>query len=573
MMRPLPVLFLAALLGIGACAPARTADGPSTVAPERPTRTAEPTTSAPPPAREAPPAGATDAPATAPEAWWLKDPDTDGIFGASVERAYRELLAGKQPRRTVVVGVIDSGIDTDHEDLRANIWVNEDEIPGNGRDDDGNGYADDVHGWNFIGSPDGRHVDKDTYEVTRLYARDSVRFTGADPDTLSPEARAAYERYREIRAAYIREREETAQMLQQVRRVASAMDRFTALLRQHLGTDSLTVERVAAISSPRQDIQQARAAFLQLAQNGITPEVIEEELERLEALEKFGLNPAFNPRPLVGDDTTDLAERTYGNGDVRGPDATHGTHVAGIIAAVRGNGLGVDGIAPAVRIMVIRAVPDGDERDKDVANAIRYAVDNGAHIINMSFGKSFSPHKEAVDAAVRYAEEKGVLLVHGAGNDGEDLRSASNFPNRFYLDGDTARLWIEVGASSWQGRDRLAAPFSNYGSGHVDVFAPGVDILSTVPDDQYRPFSGTSMAAPVVTGLAALIMAYYPELDAADVKRIILESATRYTDVTVARPGEMLATTRFGEMSTTGGIVNAYAALRLAEQVAASKRN
>src|SRR5690606_38425567 len=332
-MRPLPLL-LAALIALGACATAGPAEGPT----PQPTRTADaPATTATPPARETPPAEpatAPDALAMAPDHWWLKDAESDGVIGTSVERAYRELLAGKQPRRTVIVGVIDSGIDTEHEDLRANIWVNEDEVPGNGRDDDGNGYVDDVHGWNFIGGPDGRHIDKDTYEVTRLYARDSVRFHGASHDTLSAAARAEYQRYQEVRQAYIQERQEAQQMLQQVRMIATAMDRFYAILRQHLGTDSLTVERVSAIASPRQDIQQARAAFLQLAANGITPEVIEEERQRLESLEQFGLNPAFNPRPLVGDDTTKVAERGYGNADVQGPDATHGTHVAGIIAAL-----------------------------------------------------------------------------------------------------------------------------------------------------------------------------------------------------------------------------------------------
>lgn len=571
-MKPLPLL-LAALFALGACATTGPAEGPT----PQPTRTADaPATTATQPERATPPAepaAIPDAPAAAPDHWWLKDAASDGVVGTSVERAYRELLAGKQPRRTVVVGVIDSGIDTEHEDLRANIWVNEDEVPGNGRDDDGNGYVDDVHGWNFIGGPDGRHIDKDTYEVTRLYARDSVRFHGASHDTLSPAARADYQRYQEVRQAYIKERQEAQEILQQIRMISTTMDRVYAILRQHLGTDSLTVERVSAITSPRQDVQQARAVFLQLASNGITPEVLEEERQKLEDLEKYGLNPAFNPRPLVGDDTTKLAELGYGNGDVRGPDAMHGTHVAGIIAALRGNGIGIDGIAPDVRIMVIRAVPDGDERDKDVANAIRYAVDNGAHIINMSFGKSWSPHKEAVDAAVRYAEEKGVLLVHGAGNDAEDLRSAPNFPNRYYLDGDSARLWIEVGASSWQGRDRLAASFSNYGAGRVDVFAPGVDIRSTVPDNGYRDLSGTSMASPVVAGLAALIMAYYPELDAADVRRVILESATRYADQTVVPPGEQDGSVRFGDLSTTGGVVNAYAAIQMAERLAAAKRN
>jgi subtilisin family serine protease len=286
----------------------------------------------------------------------------------------------------------------------------------------------------------------------------------------------------------------------------------------------------------------------------------------LELRLEYGLNPEFDPRHIVGDDYADATERVYGNADIEGPSAEHGTHVAGIIGAERGNGIGVDGIAPAVRIMVLRAVPDGDERDKDVANAIRYAVDNGADIINMSFGKGYSPRKDVVDAAVRYADEKGVLLVHAAGNAGADLGVEPNFPTRDYTGGGEPGLWLEVGASSWRAAENLPAPFSNYGDEEVDVFAPGVDILSTVPDNAYEPNSGTSMAAPVVSGLAALLMAYYPDLSAAEIKQIILESATPYADEPAVRPGSEGERVPFGTLSATGGVVNAYEAIRLAEQ-------
>jgi subtilisin family serine protease len=266
----------------------------------------------------------------------------------------------------------------------------------------------------------------------------------------------------------------------------------------------------------------------------------------------------------VGDNPADLSERVYGSADVMGPDATHGTHVAGIIAAARGNGVGVDGIAPRVQIMAVRVVPDGDEHDKDVANGIRYAVDNGAQIINMSFGKAFSPHKSAVDEAVKYAESKGVLLIHAAGNDGEDLGENPSFPTRAYEGGGSAANWIEVGASSWK-VDSLATTFSNYGRGQVDLFAPGLDILSTVPGGGFERQDGTSMAAPVVTGVAALLMAYFPDLKAADVKRILLASVSPFGDRNVARPGNGPAV-RFGELSATGGVVNAFSAIRMAAQ-------
>ena len=269
----------------------------------------------------------------------------------------------------------------------------------------------------------------------------------------------------------------------------------------------------------------------------------------------------------MGDDYSDTTERIYGNTDVEGPDASHGTHVAGIVGAVRSNGLGMDGVATGVRIMPIRAVPNGDERDKDVANAIRYAADNGAHVINMSFGKGYSPEKEVVDAAVRYADSLGVLMIHAAGNDGENVDSTANFPTRTYLNGGQAQRWIEVGASSWEGGDQLAASFSNYGAASVDVFAPGVSIYSTIPDDQYERIDGTSMAAPMVTGLAALLMAYHPDLTALQVRDLILETATPYAERSVTVP-QGQRSVPFGSLSRTGAIVNAEAALQRAAEVA-----
>ena len=556
-MRTLKPMFvpvaLALLLGgcAGAVAPPA-APAPPTAAPATPSATR--------------PAPTLMAPDTVPRDWWLLDPATDRIAGIGVTRAYRELLAGKQPKRSVVVAIIDSGADIAHPDLDGNRWVNADEVAGNRRDDDGNGYVDDVHGWNFIGGPDGRHVDYDTYEVTRAYAA-LRRYENARADTLSPAARAEYERWRSVRAEYQAKRAEAAQLVQQLRTFAPAAERIVAILRRAVGGDSLGLSRVAALRSSDPTVAEARRVYRELARGGLELERVGEELEGAEKRLRYSLDPAFDPRPIVGDDFANGTERGYGNPDVEGPAADHGTHVSGIAGAERGNGLGIDGIAPAIRLMQIRAVPQGDERDKDVANAIRYAVDNGAQIINLSFGKDLSPRKHLVDAAVRYADSAGVLMVHAAGNDGHDITRERNFPTRVYENGDSARLWIEVGASSWQGADLLAAPFSNYGRGRVDVFAPGNDILSTVQGGGYRRFGGTSMAAPVVTGVAALLMAYYPDLSAAQVRQIILDSATRFPDQSVARPGSESGRVRFAELSATGGIVNAYEAVRLAEQM------
>ena len=491
-------------------------------------------------------------PAEAQRNWQLLDEIIDGVPGISAERAQRELLAGKQPARTVLVAVIDGGIDTAHVDLRANLWSNPKEVGGNGRDDDNNGYVDDLHGWNFIGGKDGKDVHYDTFEVTRLYGW--CTSTGASPGPVAPDEKSKCD---DIKREFEKTRAEARENADQFTQV----DALMSILRSAAKTDSLTPAVVNAIPASNAQVEMAKTIYGRMIAQGITPKDVTEAKTEYQARVQYGLNPAYNPRTIVGDNYGTTAERGYGNFDVMGPDAKHGTHVAGIIGAVRNNDVGIDGIAPSVKVMMVRAVPDGDERDKDIANAIRYAVDNGAQVINMSFGKAFSPQKAAVDSAVRYADAHGVLMVHAAGNDAENSDVKPSFPTPNYIGGGRAQNWIEVGASSWKSGDALVAPFSNYGHTLVDVFAPGVDILSTVPGG-YERDSGTSMAAPVVTGLAALLLDYFPTLTGADVKRIILASAVRHADQSVQKPGGGSA--RFGELSATGGIVNAYSAIKMA---------
>ncbi len=494
----------------------------------------------------------------APERWWYSTAVEESVPGAAVDAAHTR-LAGREPVREVIVAVIDGGIDVQHEDLDGVLWRNEDEIDGNGVDDDGNGYVDDIHGWNFIGGSDGRNVDLDTFEMTRLHAACTGGAAAGSLESPGEEECAT------IQEAYDAERADVENIVGQLEQLVQIYPIIVQILTNEIGEEP-TPENVAAFQTADPQLAQARDGFLQLSAAGIDAEVLADEAESARGRLEFGLDPDFDPRPVVGDDLADKSQRSYGNPDVEGPDPGHGTAVASVIAAERDNGVGIEGVASGVRIMAVRAVPNGDERDKDVANAIRYAVDNGAQVINMSFGKAYSPYKEVVDAAVRYADERGVLLVHAAGNDGADLAEEPNFPNPRFANGGQASLWIEVGASSWQGPDSLAATFTNYGAAQVDIFAPGVAIRAASPDDEYRPSDGTSIAAPVVSGLAALLLAYFPELTTADVRRILLETATPADDQVVALPGDEGGSARFGDLSVTGGIINAAEAVRRALQ-------
>ncbi len=502
------------------------------------------------PIQVAPPPPARVSSDTARSDWQRLDYETDHVMGVGSERAIRELLVARQPQRRVVVAVVDGGVDTAHTRLSRSMWKNPREIAGNGKDDDGNGVIDDVYGWNALATADGTPVRYDTFELTRLYA--ACRNQPAGSLTEKPKSADCSD----LASAYRDKAKGVKSTLLQVENIDEILRSVERVLGTALNGAPITRASVTALQPASGDQQEAKRMWLRLDADGLTAAEIASARESYDAQARYGLDTLFNPRSMP---------RVAGTRDVTGPDAMHGTHVAGIIGARREEGAAMQGIAPNVEIMAVRAVPDGDERDMDVARAIRYAVDNGAHIVNMSFGKGYSPAKASVDSAVRYAESKGVLLVHAAGNESEDNDETPSFPTPVLGGGTRATNWIEVGASSWKPLAALPAEFSNYGREQVDLFAPGVDILSTVPGGGLKRESGTSMAAPVVSGVAALLMAYFPELTAVQVRDILLESVRKLPDLEVHRPGDG-SMVPFTTLSRTGGVVDAYAAVKLALQ-------
>lgn len=508
----------------------------------------------------------------APQNWWDLDRTDDSFPGVSAKKAHN-YLQGKQAQ-TVVVAVIDSGVDIEHEDLKDIIWTNPGEIAGNGIDDDNNGYVDDVHGWNFIGGKDGRNVNYENLEIVRMYNKYKKMYNNRNRDGLSKDEKAEFDQYKEFEKII---EDKKSEMMPQATQIYMMKEGLDAVVKK-VGKKpaDITAADVDAIGDKDQMTSVVKQMVARATAEGGTFGELYEQLDGyadyLKQTLEYNYNPDFDARDIVGDNPGNLDDRNYGNNDVEGPDAMHGTHVAGIIAAVRDNNLGVNGVGGAkVQIMSVRTVPNGDERDKDVANAIRYAVDNGASVINMSFGKGQSPYKDAVDAAMKYAEKNDVLLIHAAGNDGKMLTLENNYPNDTYQGKKkTSKTWIEVGAATPDYGEGLAAGFSNYNKKYVDVFAPGAQIYSTVPDDGYQNLQGTSMAAPMVAGIAALVRSYFPDLKATQVRDVILESALPAT-FEVVMPGseEMIS---FGELSSTGGLANAYAAVKLAEQTKGKKK-
>lgn len=487
--------------------------------------------------------------------WYHLDKKADQIPGISSNRFYAERLQAANPFE-VVVAVIDGGVDVNHEDLIDVLWVNEDEIVGNGIDDDGNGYIDDIHGWSFISGKAGE-VHYDTYEMTR----ELVRLRDKQKQQGLTKAESAY--LNEVEKAFNKERKEMGSAFKSLSQIKESSDELLTAV----GRNNPSAADIKAFNGKTKQAKLVKNFYIRSLNQGASIAEIEKSLlasyEQVNGRYNFGLNTAFDPRHLVGDNYADTQNRFYGDNRVSGPDAEHGTHVAGIIAATRNNDKGMNGIALNARIMVLRAVPSGDERDKDVANAIRYAVDNGAKVINMSFGKSFSPQPELVREAVEYARSKDVLLVHAAGNDAKNIDQGKNFPQPFDAQGNRYEHWIEVGASSFQDGKNITASFSNYGPKSVDVFAPGDYIYSTMPGSKYDFNSGTSMAAPVVAGMAAIIRGMYPELTARQVRDIIRRS-TQPVKGKVLRPGSKKKVS-FNQLAATNGIVNLEACFKVIE--------
>lgn len=503
--------------------------------------------------------------------WPAMDLATDTVPGMSVNKAYAEIIK-KRKGETVIVGVIDSGVDIDHEDLKNVIWTNPGEIAGNGIDDDKNGYIDDIHGWNFLGDIVGENM-----EYVRIIRKFNPKFEGKSEASISAADRKDFAVYQKAMAEYQKEVAEVTANKNRYEQILSQLKPSHQAMAKKLGKENYTKEDLTAIQDPSPEEQQQIAMLSQMLNYADSvPEVLDELQNGITYFtgrldNNFNMTKDF--RAVLGDNPDDISDNIYGDNNVAGPDPTrenvkHGTHVAGIIAAQRNNGIGMDGVANNVKIMAVRAVPDGDEYDKDIALAIRYAVDNGAKVINTSFGKYYSPHADWVYEAIKYAASKDVLIVNAAGNDGFDLDTVNVYPNDQIDNGtEMADSFLTVGALNYKYGSEMVANFSNYGKTNVDVFAPGVKIWATTPLNTYEFLQGTSMASPEVAGVAAMIRSYYPNLSAKQVKQILMDSGLA-VKTKVVLDGDPSNTDWFANISKSGKMVNMYNALIMADKMA-----
>ncbi|WP_019036969.1 S8 family peptidase [Psychroflexus tropicus] len=506
------------------------------------------------------------------ENWGSKDLSKDTIPGMSIERAYTELVKDYQGK-TVVVAVLDSGIDIEHEDLEGVIWTNIDEVPDNGIDDDGNGFVDDIHGWNFLGD-----VVEENLEYTRIVRDYKDQFEGKSISDIDQDREDNFKLYKAAKAKYDEELKATESNINRYVMMNNQIQQAEESLKNELEVDKLTIDNVTAFQPEDDTAVNQKMMLLNLMNNfdedlTVIQDQLAEAIEYFENRKQYHFNLNLKAREKhLGNDEDDFSTKIYGNNQVSGPteekeDAKHGTHVAGIIAASRDNDKGMNGVANNVLIMPIRAVPDGDEYDKDIALGIRYAVDNGASIINTSFGKYFSTHPEWVMEAIKYAEENDVLIVNAAGNEGLNLDDTRVYPNDETPENPENFVdnFINVGSITSEYGGNLVSGFSNYGKQSVDLFAPGSSIYSTTPLDTYEFLQGTSMASPNVAGVAAMIRSLYPKLSAAQMKQILMQSGLT-TEEEVILGGDPENTKTFSELSVSGKIVNMYNAIILASK-------
>jgi len=519
--------------------------------------------------------------------WSHMDLQTDSIPGMSIAKAY-QFLEGKQGA-IVIVAIADSGIDVAHEDLKTVVWVNPKEIAGNNKDDDDNGYVDDINGWNFLGNKAGIIVNADQLEITRIVKMGMLKYGSKKASEISEENKKDFEQYIDLmekfEARAIEKKTEIENLKNTQKRLLQIESNFKEV-KEFAETTVLTATLLKNLTPSSPQMAAKIADIIGMLGRGMTEEGLADYKKGLSGYldaqtkgKSYDLD--FNARQTLGDNLYDIKDKLYGNNNVVGSKdlESHGTHVAGIVAASRNNNKGVKGVANNVKIMAVRVVPDGDEHDKDVALGIRYAVDNGAKIINTSFGKAYSPNRKWVYDAIKYAAKKDVLLVNAAGNDGKDIDVTKTYPNDSEdLINEISDNVLTIGAMSLHYDEKLPATFSNFGKKNVDVFAPGVDIYAPVPKDAYTSNSGTSMAAPSAAGVAALVRSYYPQLSASQVKHILMNSGMKI-NFEVIKPGSQSRENPNGEkvpfsdLSVSGRVVNAYNALIMADRIVNGQNN
>ena len=498
---------------------------------------------------------------------WYNQNKTSNTIGVSADKVYEEFKNRKT--ETIIVAVIDNGVDINHEDLKNQIWINDDEIPNNNIDDDNNGYIDDINGWNFLGNAKGEMIEGATLESTRIYVSLNEKFNNKNIEEIDKEEIVDYELYNEVKQDVEKHVEDASKNLAYFDQILNVWNTAESILYNYTKNKDINLSTLDTISSNDEKVKMAVEFFYTIINDNISRKDLEDAKNHFQSQIDYNYNTTLSIRSQFNIPLNDTSKHYYGNNNVYTNNSGHGTHVAGIIAAEH-NDIGIDGVAIDVKIMALRAVPDGDEYDLDVANAIRYAVDNGARIINCSFGKKYSPLKYYVNEAIKYAEEKGVLIVKAAGNSSENIDIDVHYPTDKKENKKTpySNNVITVGASSNKADLLLPAEFSNYGKRNVDIFAPGVAINSTVPNNGYSIKSGTSMASPVVAGCAALILSYYPELTVFELKETILKSGTNYKKLKVYTPSNSNEATeiKFKKLSNTGYVIDVYNALQLLEK-------
>jgi subtilisin family serine protease len=531
------------------------------------------------------------------ENWHHLAPE-DGVFGAAIERAHAAAReSGLRPaRRPITIALIGGGIDISHKAISDIIWVNRRERRINGRDNDRNGWIDDRHGWNFLGN-DTMTINslstmgdreflrlKDKYNHF-LFVEDGIAYMfddelGALVETEPPADMEEFEYF--LRVVTESELAETNRGVMLAKAVVWYIREIGHSMRMAYPERVLTRTDFGEFVRAQQSttaMQDALFAFIDLMFMSANTEdwntmaaFADTEFIPIQELrhERAMARRFPRERELIGDDPNDLNDKGYGNNNLLANNALRNTMIAGIIGAGGGQSE-IRGITNNVQIMTLRIEADfGEPYMKDMALAIRYAVEQGADIIQLGATNRLFPRHQShwVEEALRYAEQRNVLVVIPVRDLSSNLDDFPFYPNRNLSTGTLSNI-ITVAAS-----DSLGNPFlwANFSETELDIFAPGVEIKSAMPGNRYAIDSGSAYAAAMVTGVAAFIKNYFPQITPAQMRQLLIDTVTDRSDAEVekqyrATAGSMrgrIATDLFlfSDLCVSGGILNAERAIK-----------